>query len=278
MYKILDGKALSLEIYENAKKNIAIKKLTPRLDVVLVGEDPASIAYIRQKRKACEKVGITFKLHNYDSISEELLLNKISELNNNKEVTGILVQLPLPKTINVEKIVNHISPQKDVDGFHLENVGKLMVGHSEKFLVSCAAQGVITLLDKYKVDVKGKNVVVIGTSNLVGKPISILLMNRKATVTNCGRHTKDLSKFTKNADIIISAVGKPMLVTKEMVKENAVIIDIGITRVNNKLVGDVDFENVKDKCSLITPVPGGVGPMTVATLIQNIITAYLMQY
>ena len=270
--KILDGKKLSGEIKAELKqevKELNDNGIFPRLDVILVGENKASKIYVKHKQKDCEEVGIISRQHFLnESTSEASLLELINRLNSDEAVSGILVQLPLPKHINENTIVNAISPKKDVDGFSDVNIGKMFRG--VEHLCPCTPKGIILLLEKYGVEIEGKNVVVIGRSNIVGKPMAIMMLNRSATVTICHSKTKNLSEFTKQADILISAVGIPKFVKKEMVKENAVIIDVGINRNNDGgLVGDIDFMDVYDKACLITPVPGGVGPMTRAVLLQN---------
>ena len=278
MAKILDGKALSQKIREEIKKEVEsyIKKgfRRPSLAVILVGNDPASVVYVSNKRKACEKVGINSLFYHLDEkTDEEKLLGLIYELNMNEEVDGILVQLPLPKHIDQNKVILSISPEKDVDGFHPINMGKL-AGFIEGGFIPCTPLGIDILLREYGIDVKGKDVVIVGAGFIVGRPLSLLMLWRNATVTVCHIHTKDLKKHTKEADILISATGVPHLIKEDMVKEGAVVIDVGISRVKGKIVGDVDFENVKDKVSAITPVPGGVGPMTVTALLLNTLKAY----
>ena len=263
------------------KKNIAseVESLkqktgeTPGLAVVLVGDDPASSVYVRNKNKTCKNLGFqSFENILPANTKESTLLDLIDELNKNERVSGILVQLPLPSHISSYKILEAINPQKDVDGFHLENIGRLVTGNAT--FKPCTPEGIIQLLDHYKVDIEGKNAVVLGRSNIVGKPISLLLLERNATVTICHSRTKNLSAITKSADILIAAIGKPNFVTDDMVKDDVVIIDVGINRVNDKLIGDVDYQSVSKKASLITPVPGGVGPMTIAVLMANTLQAF----
>ena len=274
---IIDGKMVASQI----KKNIAseVESLrqktgeTPGLAVVLVGDDPASSVYVRNKNKTCKDLGFqSFENILPANTSESTLLGLIDELNKDERVSGILVQLPLPSHISSYKILEAINPQKDVDGFHLENIGRLVTGNAT--FKPCTPEGIIQLLDHYKVDVEGKNAVVLGRSNIVGKPISLLLLERNATVTICHSRTKNLSAITKSADILIAAIGKPNFVTDDMVKDDVVIIDVGINRVNDKLIGDVDYQSVSKKASLITPVPGGVGPMTIAVLMANTLQAF----
>jgi methylenetetrahydrofolate dehydrogenase (NADP+)/methenyltetrahydrofolate cyclohydrolase len=272
MAQIIDGKIVSKLVKDNIKSIIESKKISPSLAVILVGNDPASLTYVRNKTKECLEVGISPKdYHLPEDTSEEKLLELIGNLNKDDDIDGILVQLPLPKHINTNKILNAISPYKDVDGFHPENVGKLMIG--TPFVEPCTPKGVIRLLEHYGISVEGKRAVVLGRSNIVGKPMAIMLLHRNATVTICHSKTKDLSEITKQADILVSAIGIPNFVKADMIKKDAVVIDVGINKVEengkSKLVGDVDFENVKEVASYITPVPGGVGPMTRAMLLEN---------
>ncbi len=274
---IIDGKVVASQIKDNIADEIKILEQktgkTPGLAVILVGNDPASTVYIRNKNKTCKKLGFqSFENILPEDTSELTLLNLIDTLNNNDRVNGILVQLPLPDHISLNKILEAIDPKKDVDGFHLENVGKLVTGNAT--FKPCTPAGIIQLLDHYEVNIEGKNAVVLGRSNIVGKPISILLMERNATVTICHSRTKNLSTITQSADILIAAIGKPNFVTKDMVKDGSVVIDVGINRVDDKLIGDVDFQPVLNKVSLITPVPGGVGPMTIAMLMLNTLQAF----
>ena len=274
---IIDGKVVASQIKDNIADEIkALEQKTgktPGLAVILVGNDPASAVYVRNKNKTCKKLGFqSFENILPENTSELTLLNLIDTLNNNDRVNGILVQLPLPSHISSNKILEAIDPKKDVDGFHLENVGRLVTGNAT--FKPCTPAGIIQLLDHYEVNIEGKNAVVLGRSNIVGKPISILLMERNATVTICHSRTKNLSTITQSADILISAIGKPNFVTKDMVKDGSVVIDVGINRVDDKLVGDVDFQPVLNKVSLITPVPGGVGPMTIAMLMLNTLQAF----
>ncbi|MDD2469931.1 MAG: tetrahydrofolate dehydrogenase/cyclohydrolase catalytic domain-containing protein, partial [Bacilli bacterium] len=262
MTVIIDGKKISLKIKEKLKQEIANLKNKPTLAVIQIGNNEASNSYIRAKEKVAQEIGINFiHLKYLEDIEEQIIINKINELNMNKDITGIIIQLPIPKKFNTNKIINNIHPTKDVDGLTYKNIGKLI--QDIPSLISCTPKGIMRLLDEYKIDIKGKNIVVVGRSNLVGKPIAQLLLNRDATVTVCHSHTKNLSFYTKQADILIVAVGKKHLITKDMVKEESVIIDVGINKEDNNLYGDVDFDNVKDIASYITPVPGGVGPMTV---------------
>ena len=274
---IIDGKKVSTQIKQNIIAEVeALKEKTGKvagLAVVLVGDDPASAVYVRNKNKTCKNVGFqSFENILPANTSESKLLNLIDELNNDEKVNGILVQLPLPNHIASQKILEAINPEKDVDGFHLENIGRLVTGNA--VFKPCTPKGIIELLDQYKVEIEGKNAVVLGRSNIVGKPIAFLLLERNATVTICHSRTKDLPTILRSADILIAAIGKPNFVTSSMVKDNVVIIDVGINRVEDKLIGDVDYQSVSKKVSLITPVPGGVGPMTIAMLMANTLQAF----
>lgn len=266
---ILDGKKLRDKIFESLKAELDKMSEKPTLAVILVGENPASQIYVRNKKKTAEKLGINSLSIEYPAdISENELLSKIQELNNDKNITAILVQLPLPEHINKNKIIDAILPQKDVDGLTPYNLGKLFSGE-EPYVYPCTPKGILLLLDEYNIELDGKNVVVVGRSNLVGKPVAQMLLKRNATVTMCHSHTKNLSEITKTADIVVSAVGKNVIGEK-MLKSNCVIIDVGIFRdENGKLSGDVDFENVSKISAYISPVPGGVGPMTIASLMLN---------
>lgn len=275
--QILDGKKLSLKIQEELKEKVSSLKTKPCLAVILVGDDKASQVYVRNKEKAAQYIGInttTYKLE--ESTSTEDLLALIDKLNKDSSVNGILTQLPLPKHIDKERALLSILPEKDVDGFHPTNMGHLWLGKPR--LVPCTPAGIIRLLDTYKIPIDGKNAVVIGRSSIVGKPIAQLLLERNATVTLTHSHTHNLKDIVKNADIVVVAIGKPKFVTKDFIKEGAVVIDVGINRdENNKLVGDVDFENVKDLTSFISPVPGGVGPLTVSMLMEQTYNTYINQ-
>ena len=274
--EIIDGKLTSWIIKDELKEKVEeLKKQgkTGSLAVIQVGNDPASSIYVKNKKKACEYIGIgsvSYELS--ESTTQEKLLDTIDELNKRSDIAGILVQLPLPKHINEDEVIKAISPKKDVDGFHVENVGALCVG--EDGFVSCTPAGVIELLKRYNVEMSGKNCVVVGRSNIVGKPMALLMLRENATVTVCHSKTQNLKDVCKNADILIVAIGKPKFINEEYVKDGAVVIDVGIHRdENNKMCGDVDFESVKDKVSKITPVPGGVGPMTIAMLMNNCVKA-----
>ncbi len=266
---ILDGKKLRDKIFEKLKSRIDSMTTKPSLAVILAGEDPSSQIYVNNKKKCAEKLGINSIVINYpENVSETELLEKIETLNNDKNVTAILVQLPLPNHINKFKIIDAISPQKDVDGLTPYNSGKLFSGE-EPYVYPCTPRGILLLLDEYGIELEGKHAVVIGRSNLVGKPIAQMLLKRNATVTTCHSKTKNLADITKTADILISAVGKK-IVGENMLKNNCVVIDVGIFRdENGKISGDVDFDKVSQTASYISPVPGGVGPMTIASLMLN---------
>ncbi|EJF07275.1 5,10-methylene-tetrahydrofolate dehydrogenase/methenyl tetrahydrofolate cyclohydrolase [Thiovulum sp. ES] len=266
---LLDGKKLSSEIKEELKNELANYSRKVGLAVVLVGNDKASELYVSMKKKACEYVGInSISVELPEDISQEELENRVLELNIDSKVDGILVQLPLPKHLNTDKILELIDPKKDVDGFHPTNVGGVLTGLDT--FAPCTPLGMVELLDKYEIDIQGKNVVVVGASNIVGKPIASLLLNRNATVEICHIYTQNLKEHTLKADILVVAVGKENLIGADMVKDGVVVLDVGINkRADGKIVGDVDFENVSKKASYITPVPGGVGPMTIAMLLKN---------
>ena len=271
--QIIDGKALALSLREEIAQEVsALGKDTgikPGLAAVLVGDDPASAVYVRNKKIACEKAGLYPQEHLLPvSTTQEALLALIYQLNADPKIHGILVQLPLPSHIESKAILQAVSPEKDADGFHPINVGRLVAG--DPVFVPCTPKGVIHMIDSTGLDIAGKRAVVIGRSNIVGKPVAMLLLHRHATVTICHSRTKDLPAVAHEADIVIAAIGKPLFVTPDMVKEGAVVIDVGINRLaDGKLVGDVDFDRVKERASWITPVPGGVGPMTIAMLLQN---------
>ena len=281
--RILEGKEFSLKIKEEAKSGVEELKnkfgVTPSLAVVIVGENPASQVYVRNKHKTCEELGIRSEVVEMsESTTKEELIAKIDEMNADKSINGILVQLPLPTAIKAheEEILNRIDPLKDVDGFHPYNVGRLVTGSPT--LVPCTPAGCLKMLDLAGIEIDGKRAVIIGRSNIVGKPMLHLLMSRHATVTVCHSHTKNLPEVTREADILVAAIGKPKFVTADMIKPSAVIVDVGINRIApKKLVGDVDFDNAKEIASAITPVPGGVGLLTVAMLMQNVIKATRLQ-
>jgi len=271
--QLIDGKSLSNKVQASIAKEVEKlkqeKNIVPGLAVIIVGNDPASHAYVSMKEKACKKAGfysITHKMP--ETISQDEIIQIIKMMNNNPHIHGILVQLPLPKHIDTNTILEVIDPKKDVDGFHAYNIGR-MVTNLDSF-VSCTPLGVMKMFEEYNIDLEGKDVVVIGASNIVGKPMAMLLLNVNATVSITHIYTKDLSQYTTKADIVIVGVGRPNLITADMVKDGVIVIDIGINRLEDgSLVGDVDFENVAPKCSYITPVPGGVGPMTIAMLLSN---------
>lgn len=277
---IIDGKELAKKIRQDLKVEVdklREKEVYPKLAVIMVGEDKASQVYVRNKSKACNEIGIDFEEFLLPSnITMEKLLGLIEELNNRKDISGILLQSPIPKPLNIREAFNKIDYRKDVDGFNPINVGKLAIG--EKSFISCTPYGVVKMLEEYNINPEGKNVVIIGRSNIVGKPLSQCLLNKNATITICHSKTRDIKAITKNADILIAAVGRPNFVTEDMVKDGAVVIDVGINRnEEGKLIGDVDFENIEKKASYITPVPGGVGPMTIAMLMNNVVEAAKMQ-
>lgn len=276
MAKILSGKTVSARVKDELKKEV--EELSQHgkqtgLAVVLVGEDSASKVYVKNKEKACEEIGIYSEVHRLpENTTEEELLNLINELNENDKIDGILVQLPLPKHLDDKVIIDNIKPEKDVDAFHPSNVGKIMIGDYD--FLPCTPAGIMELIHESGVDVDGKTCVVIGRSNIVGKPMSMLLLHENGTVTTCHSHTKNLTEVTKNADILVAAVGIPKFVKADMVKPGAVVIDVGMDRdENGKLCGDVDFNEVEPVAGAITPVPGGVGPMTIAMLMRNTVTA-----
>ena len=277
MYTIIDGKKLAQKIRLELKTEAEKFKTRPKLAVILVGNDPASKIYVKNKNKACEEVGINYEEHVLEETTKmEDLLQLIDRLNSDDSINGILLQAPLPKHLEINRAFEEISPIKDVDGFNPINVGKLLIG--EDAFISCTPYGIIKMLEEYNIPIQGKNAVVVGRSNIVGKPLAQCLLNKNATVIICHSKTENLSDYTKNADILISAVGKADLITADMVKEGATVIDVGMNRNDNgKLCGDVDFENVKEIASYITPVPGGVGPMTITMLMNNVIKAYKMQ-
>ena len=284
MNKIIDGKKIASQILEELKLKIekSSKQNKIGLSFVLVGDNPASKTYVKMKKNACKKVGIkSYDLILKDTISEKDLISEIKKLNNNPNIHGILVQMPLPNHINTQNIINAIDPKKDVDGFHPLNIGKLLLGEEDIFY-PCTPYGVKILLEKSNIDLSNKHVVILGRSNIVGKPLFSILIQKKegcnATVTMAHSRTKNLEKFTLQADVLICAMGRARFIKKEMIKKDAIIIDVGITKIeeNNKkiIVGDVDFEDVIEKVSMITPVPGGVGPMTIAMLLQNTFNSY----
>ena len=276
-YELIDGKLVASKIREEIKDRVAEIKSKhsriPGLAAILVGEDPASEIYVRNKRKACEDVGIYSEEHKLSGdIAQEDLLKLINRLNGDENINGILVQLPLPEHIDDSTVLNSVSPEKDVDGFHPINAGLLFEGKPR--FIACTPHGIIKMLEFYDIDIEGKNAVVLGRSNIVGKPASMLLLQKNATVTICHSRTRNLDAVLKSADLIVAAIGRAHFVTRKMVKKGSIIIDVGINRLDDgKLVGDVDFENVKDISSYITPVPGGVGPMTITMLLWNTVVS-----
>ena len=283
MAELISGKAISKEIKAEVKREVEalkVKGVTPALATILVGEDEASKVYIGQKVKTCEKLGISSVHHKLSKdVTEKELLDLVEKLNDDPEIHGILCQLPLPKNLNADKILLAISPDKDVDGFHLLNMGKLLSKKSMREIeesgmyLPCTPHGIIQLLRRTNTSIKGKNAVIVGRSNIVGKPVGLLLMAENATITICHSGTNDLPAVIRQADILVAAIGKPKFVTADMVKEGAVVIDVGVNRLPEGLCGDVDFEAVKEKAKAITPVPGGVGPMTIAMLMVNTVKA-----
>ena len=274
--QLIDGKKRAKEVREGLKGEVLSLKgrgIKPKLAVVLVGDDPASLIYVINKEKACADTGILSDVHRLPaSTKEAVILKLVNKLNKDKSIHGILVQLPLPNHISEEKITNSIVPNKDVDGLGLINMGMLIKGEGDP-LVCCTPQGVIDLIRSTGIEIKGKNAVVVGRSNMVGKPTAILLLKEHATVTICHSRTVNLGDVTRRADILVAAIGKAGMIKSDMVKNGAVVIDVGMNRLNDKFVGDVDYENVKDVAGYITPVPGGVGPMTIAMLLKNTLKA-----
>lgn len=276
MAVIIDGKELAKKIRNNLRiecEELKQKNIKSKLAVIMVGDDPASKVYVRNKSKACEDVGIEYDEYLLDKeTTQKELIELIKKLNDEKNINGILLQSPIPSNLDINEAFRTIAPEKDVDGFNPVNVGKLVL--NQDTFVSCTPYGIIKMFEEYNIDLSGKNVVILGRSNIVGKPLIHCCLNKNATVTTCHSKTQNLAQKAKEADILISAIGKAHFVTADMIKENAVVIDVGINRLDNgKITGDVDFENVKEKVSYITPVPGGVGPMTIAMLMNNVIKA-----
>ena len=276
MAVIIDGKELAKKIRANLKiecEELKKRNINSKLAVIMVGEDPASKVYVRNKSKACEDVGIKYEEYLLDSkITQKELIELIKKLNNDKTINGILLQSPIPSNLDINEAFRTISPEKDVDGFNPVNVGKLVL--NQDTFVSCTPYGIMKMFEEYNIDLTGKNVVILGRSNIVGKPLIHCCLNKNATVTSCHSKTQNLAQKAKEADVLISAIGKANFVTADMVKDGAVVIDVGINRLDNgKITGDVNFESVKEKASYITPVPGGVGPMTIAMLMNNVIKA-----
>ena len=275
MTTIIDGKEISKKILDKIKievEELKNKGIIPKLAIIMVGDDEASKIYIKNKSKACINVGIEYEEFILDKdTKQEKLIELVKKLNDRNDIHGILVQSPLPEQIDEFKIYKTIDYRKDVDGFNPTNVGRLQL--NKNTFLPCTAHAIVRILEEYNIDIQGKHAVIIGRSNIVGKPLAHCLLNKDATVTICHSKTENLNQITNTADILISAVGNPKFITEDMIKENAVVIDVGINRINGIICGDVDFENVKDKVSYITPVPGGVGPMTVAMLIKNVVIA-----
>lgn len=273
---LLDGKKIRDEILAELEKTIKGKNIKATLAIILVGDNEASKIYIKNKEKACEKIGITCEKYLLDAkITEEELIKLINDLNANEAINGIILQSPVPSHIDFDKVSGLIDPLKDVDGFTQENIYKLYLNKDS--LMPCTVKGIIVLLEKYNIDLKGKKVTIVGRGNIVGHPLSLALLNKDATVTVAHSKTKNLKEVCKDADIIVAATGKAHLITEDYVKEKAIVVDVGVTRIDGHITGDVDFDNIKDKCSYITPNPGGVGPMTVAMIMENVIKAYQMQ-
>lgn len=276
--EIIDGKKIANKILADIKEQTASLQNAPKLAIVLVGNDDASLIYVRNKQKAAAQAGILTELHHLeDTTSQKTILELIDKCNQDDLVNGIIVQLPLPKHLNTNEIINRISPQKDVDGFHPYNTG-LLQNNEEPYFIAATPLGIMTMLKTVTPNLSGKNVVLIGASLIVGRPLATLLLNQECTVTVTHIHTQNIKELTANADILVAACGVANMVKKDWIKDKAVLIDVGINRENGKLCGDIDFEDVKEKALAITPVPGGVGPMTVAMLLQNTYRAYLLQH
>ena len=280
MAEILNGKELAKKIRTNLKvevEELKKQKKYPKLAVIMVGNDQASSIYVKNKSKACDEIGIDFEEYLLpEETTMQELLSLITKLNEEKEIKGILLQSPIPAHLDIQKAFETINPKKDVDGFHPISVGQACIGQDT--FIPCTPLGIVRLLEEYKIPIEGKNVVILGRSNIVGKPLMQCMLKKNATVTICHSKTRNIQEITKQADILIVAIGKPKFITEEMVKENAVIIDVGMNRLENgKLCGDIDFEGVEKKASYITPVPGGVGPMTIAMLMQNVVKATKME-
>jgi len=271
---IIDGKQIAKELRAAIADQVSMVGRAPGLAVILVGDDPASAVYVRNKDNACKEVGFySEKINKPEGITQVELLSEVERLNNDDKIDGILVQLPLPKHLDANLVIETISPEKDVDGFHSENIGKLM--QNKPYLRPCTPKGVMTMLATTGIDLVGKNCVVVGASNIVGRPMAMELLNARATVTICNSKTQDLSGKIRQADVVVAAVGIPKMIQGDWIKKGAIIIDVGINRLDDgSLSGDVDFDSAKDKAAWITPVPGGVGPMTIATLLENTLTAY----
>lgn len=274
--QIIDGKAIAEKIRAQIKEEVGMLKKKPGLAAVIVGENPASKVYVGMKRKTCEEVGIYSEEHKLpEETTQQELFTLIRKLNMDEKIHAILIQLPVPKQIDVEKMFAEVALEKDVDGFSSVNVGRLVAGNEAA--VPCTPKGIIRLLEETGIEIEGKHAVVVGRSNIVGKPVALMLLNRNATVTVCHSRTKNLANITRQADILVAAIGKAGMITGEMVKEGAVVIDVGINKVDGTIVGDVDFESAKEKAAFITPVPRGVGPMTIAMLLENTLKLYREQ-
>lgn len=275
--QILDGTTVSKSLFDSLKprvQRLQEQGIQPKLVFFIVGDNPASVAYVNMKHKACDKVGIVSEIIRYDeSVSQEDLLARIHRLNDDDEVTGMMVQLPLPAHLSVPEVTRALDPKKDADGFHAYNFGKMTISKDFEHLPPATALGIIRLIDAYDIDVTGMNITVLGRSNLVGKPVAIMLMNRGATVTVCHSKTKNIAEHCQSADMIIAATGVPRLVQGDWVKEGAIVIDAGYAKVDGKVTGDVDYDEVAPKCSWITPVPGGCGPMTIYSIVENTVAA-----
>jgi methylenetetrahydrofolate dehydrogenase (NADP+)/methenyltetrahydrofolate cyclohydrolase len=271
---IIDGKQIAKKLRSSIAKQVAKLDRKPGLAVILVGDDPASAVYVRNKDNACKEVGFySEKINKLADITQAALLSEVERLNKDDKIDGILVQLPLPSHLDANQVIEAINPNKDVDGFHSENVGKLM--QNKPYLRPCTPKGVMTMLATIGVDLVSKNCVVVGASNIVGRPMAMELLNARATVTICNSKTQDLSSKVKQADVVVVAIGRPKMIKGDWIKDGAIVIDVGISRLDDgSLSGDVDFDSVQDKAAWITPVPGGVGPMTIATLLENTLTAY----
>lgn len=275
--QIIDGKQIAADIREKLKQKIARLPVAPQLAIVLVGNDEPSLIYVRNKQKAAAQIGLQSQLYHMDEdTSEEELLNVIAKLNADKQINGIIVQLPLPKQLNTNRIINAISPLKDVDGFHPYNTGMLQ-NNEQPYFIAATPLGVMKLIKSVNQNLSGKNVVLIGASLIVGRPLATLLLNQECTVSITHAQTKNIKELTTKADILVAACGVAKLVKADWIKENAILIDVGINRNSGKLCGDIDFEDVKEKAGAITPVPGGVGPMTIAMLLSNTVDAYVLQ-
>lgn len=276
--RIIDGKKIAADIREQLKQKIAALPSAPQLAIVLVGNDEPSLIYVRNKQKAAAQIGLLSQLHHLDeNISEEELLKIIAQLNADSEINGIIVQLPLPKHLNTNRIINAISPLKDVDGFHPYNTGMLQ-NNEKPYFIAATPLGVMQLIKSVSPNLSGKNVVLIGASLIVGRPLATLLLNQECTVSITHAQTRKIKELTSKADILVAACGVAKLVKADWIKENAILIDVGINRENGQLCGDIDFEDVKEKALAITPVPGGVGPMTIAMLLSNTVDAYLLHH